>query len=212
MLLSDFDRTIVNIDTAAYALDLFADPSWKNIENRFERGELGFEESIREEFAMIKAPQELILQELDQVVNFRPNFEKLVDYCRAKSLPFTVVSAGLKFSIHHFLDRNSWLKLISIHAPEAAYTGQGYRLVFPKLFDESSANFKQDLVRHYRKLGNTVYYIGDGLGDFPAAREAELRFAIEGSMLAKKCRAERVSMTEITDFQQVIDGIDDFTN
>ncbi len=53
-VISDFDGTIVNIDTAQVALDLYANPEWKRIEEAFERGEVSFEDSLREEFAMIK--------------------------------------------------------------------------------------------------------------------------------------------------------------
>jgi 2-hydroxy-3-keto-5-methylthiopentenyl-1-phosphate phosphatase len=210
VILSDFDNTIVNIDTAAFALNHFADPSWKRIEVRFEAGNISFEDSIREEYAMIDAPENVILNELDKVASLRPHFDELLGYCRKNDLPFTVVSAGLEFSIRHFLNQKSWVKFIEIYAPKAEYTGHGYRVSFPKFFNESSINFKHDLVKYRRKRGSRVIFIGDGLGDIPAAKEADLRFAIKGSKLAEACLKGNAACTEVTDFQEVIDEISSF--
>jgi 2-hydroxy-3-keto-5-methylthiopentenyl-1-phosphate phosphatase len=212
LIMSDFDETIVNVDTAEYALERFADPSWRRIEEQFESGKITFEESIRNEFAMLKVNQQQILKELDKVVVFRPNFDKLVESCRKKRLSLTIVSAGLEFCIRHFLGRADWLEFMEIHAPKAMYTPNGYELTFPKLLGTGAINFKDDLVRHHRKQGDKVFYIGDGLGDFPAAREADFPFAIKGSKLAEACRRGKVTHKEISDFQEVVDAIDDLNN
>lgn len=205
----DFDETIVNIDTAEYALEQFADPHWRRIEKQFEAGEITFEESLRKEFAMINATEQTILEALDKVVVFRPNFNKLVESCRTKHVPLTVVSGGLEFSIRHFLDRADWLDFVKIYAPRAKYTPNGYELTFPESLGTGGVNFKDDLVRHHKKQGDRVFYIGDGIGDFPAAKVAELPFAIKDSKLAEACRKANITHREITDFQEVVDAIDD---
>jgi 2,3-diketo-5-methylthio-1-phosphopentane phosphatase len=209
VVMSDFDETIVNIDTARFALERFADPSWRRIEQQFEGGEISFEASLRNEYAMINAPEKVILDELDKVVVFRPNFDKLIEYCKKQRLPLIVVSGGLEFCIRHFLDREGWLKFVEIYAPKSKYTGEGYEVNMPKLFGKASINFKDDLVRHHKEQDNRVIYVGDGLGDFPAAREADFSFAIKGSKLAEACRQGNVPHREITDFQELVDAIDD---
>lgn len=208
VLLSDFDHTIVTIDTGEFALNRFGDPRWNRIEEEYEKGKITFEESLRREFGTIKVPEREILEELEKVVVIRPHFRNLVEYCKERHLPFTVVSGGLDFCIRHFLDRNGWLKFVEIYAATTTYTPEGYRLTFPELFDKDSLNFKQDLVRYHKGRGSKVYYVGDGLGDYPAAREADYRFAIKGSKLALSCRDGNVRCEEITNFNQVIDGIE----
>jgi 2-hydroxy-3-keto-5-methylthiopentenyl-1-phosphate phosphatase len=205
IVLSDFDGTIVNVDTAEIALDLFADPDWRRIDEALEKGEVSFEESLRREFAMIKVSQERILSELDRIVVLRPHFQQLVDCCRSKEIPLTIVSGGLDFCIQHFLNRDDWLKYIQILAPKSQRTGNGYSVTFPKLFIGSSVNFKDDLVRHEKMNGKRVLYVGNGFGDYVAARESDLAFAIKGSRLAELCRIGNVRHDEIDDFQQVID-------
>jgi 2-hydroxy-3-keto-5-methylthiopentenyl-1-phosphate phosphatase len=209
IILSDFDNTIANIDTAAFALNRFADPSWKNIEARFEAGKMSFEDSLREEYAMINAPENVILDELDEVASLRPHFIDFLGYCKKNGLPFTVVSAGLEFIIRHFLNQEDWLDFVEIYAPKTEYTGLSYKVSFPKFFDETSINFKHDLVKYHRKRGNRVIYIGDGLGDFPATKEADLRFVIKGSKLAEACRKGNITCSEVTDFQ-LIDEVSNF--
>ena len=209
LIMCDFDETIVNVDTAEFALERFADPSWRRIEEQFESGKITFEESIRNEFAMIKANEHQILEVLDKVVVFRPNFDKLVESCKKKRLPLTIVSAGLEFCIRHFLGRQDWLEFMEIYAPKATYTPNGYELTFPKLLGTGAINFKDDLVRYHKKQGDRVFYIGDGIGDFPAARVADFPFAIKGSKLAEACRNGKVTHKEISDFQEVVDAIDE---
>jgi 2-hydroxy-3-keto-5-methylthiopentenyl-1-phosphate phosphatase len=207
VLLIDFDGTIVSIDTAEFALDRFADPSWRLIDEEFERGEVTFEESLRKEFLMIKVPEKMILDELEKVTELRPNFGKLVEYCKTHNLSLIVVSGGLDFCIRHFLGRNGWLKFVEIHAPRSEFTANGYTLIFPELFDRSSTSFKDDLVKYYRRQGSKVIYIGNGLGDYPAAKEADISFAVKGSKLAELCKKGHLACREITDFQQVVDAL-----
>ncbi len=210
VLLSDFDHTIVTIDTGEFALKHFGDPHWTLIEKEYEKGNITFDESLRKEFGSIKVSERVILEELEKVVVIRPHFVELVEYCKSHKFPFIVVSGGLDFLIRHFLDRNDWLKFIEIYAPKATYTPQGYLLTFPELLDKESINFKHDLVKYHRSRGSKVFYVGDGIGDYPAAKEADFPFAIKGSKLAQLCKEGNVHCEEVTDFQPVIEAIDKF--
>jgi 2-hydroxy-3-keto-5-methylthiopentenyl-1-phosphate phosphatase len=90
VLLSDFDETIVTIDTGEFALDHFGDPGWKKTEEEYERGNITFEDSLRKEFGSIKVAEHVILKELEKVVVLRPHFAELVEYCKKRSYTFIV--------------------------------------------------------------------------------------------------------------------------
>jgi 2-hydroxy-3-keto-5-methylthiopentenyl-1-phosphate phosphatase len=122
-------------------------------------------------------------------------------------LPLKVLSGGLDFCIRHFLDRDDWLKFLTVYAPESKFTGNGYSLTFPRLRSSSSTNFKDDLVRHEKGNGARVVFVGDGFGDLPAAKESDFAFAIKGSRLAELCRQLNVPHDEIDDFNEVIDAL-----
>jgi 2,3-diketo-5-methylthio-1-phosphopentane phosphatase len=206
-VLSDFDGTIVNIDTVEYLLDQFGEKDWRKIDRRLEKGEITFEQSLVEESAMLKVPEKAMLDALDSVTQIRPNFDKMVHYCRENKFPLIVATGGLEFSVSHFLDRNEWLESVQIYGPKAKCTAEGVKLTFPSLLYTESENFKDDIARHQKNQGRKVVYIGDGIGDFPAAKVADIVFAIKGSKLAERCKTNGVPCREITDFQEVVDSI-----
>ena len=200
---------MVTIDTAEYLLDKFADNNWRFIVEQLENGELTFEESLKREFEMLKIPEKTMLDALEPATRFRPNFDKLIQYCDEHRFPLVVVSGGLDFSIRHFLEQKGWLNKVEIYGPKSNCTGNGITLSFPRRFEPTSTNFKDDLVTHYKKQGERVIYIGNGLGDYPATRAADLAFAIKGSRLAELCKSAGVTFGEITDFQEVVESLRD---
>jgi len=206
-VLVDFDGTMVDIDTLEYVLDKFADGNWRLIDEQLTSGEVTFEESLEREFAMLRIPEKAMLEALEPVTHFRHNSDKLIEYCRGESLPLVVVSGGLDFCIKHFLGQKGWLDSVQIVAPKAKSTENGFILSFPKRLDPESTNFKDDLVRRYSKEGKRVAYVGNGFSDYPAARIADLPFAVKGSRLATLCRNGRVSCREIADFEEVVEAI-----
>ena len=133
----------------------------------------------------------------------------MIQYCKENHFPLIVVSGGLEFSLRHFLGLKGWLEDLEIYGPKAQCTEEGGSVTFPDLFDQASTNFKDDLARYYRNRGQKVVYIGNGFGDFPAAKIADLAFAIEGSRLAELCKRGGISFREITDFQDVVESIRD---
>jgi 2,3-diketo-5-methylthio-1-phosphopentane phosphatase len=212
VVLSDFDGTMVTIDTAEFLLDHLADRKWRVIDEQLERGEVTFEESLKEEFAMLKVTEETIIQTLEPVTAFRPNFDKLIEYCREQNYPLVVASGGLDFAIRHFLELKGWLNSVEIFAPKATCTENGITISFPKRLDRNSINLKDDLVRFHREQGKKVIYIGNGVGDYPAAQVADLPFAIRNSKLANLCKNGGIACKEITDFKETVKCIRDWVS
>jgi 2-hydroxy-3-keto-5-methylthiopentenyl-1-phosphate phosphatase len=208
-VLCDFDGTIAMVDTAEYILKRFAVGNWKALDRLFERGEITLEECLRRQFRLVHVSEEQMLDALEGVMSLRPQFDRLVQYCKSNSTSLTIVSAGLDFVIEHYLKLNGWSESVAVCVAKARVTANGVEFEFPPLHDETSANFKQDLARKHKRQGETVIYIGDGSGDFYAAKEADRVFAVQGSKLAKLCQMHRVSFKPITDFQEVINGIQD---
>ncbi len=207
VVLCDFDGTITHIDTAEFTLIKFAKGDWKTYEVQFENGEITLEECLTKEFSLVKASKRQILDELKNVVTFRPNFGKLVEHCRRKAVPLTVVSAGLDFVIKHFLKLNGWDELVEIYSAKTKFNEGRITFVFPTMFDRTSVNFKHDLVRQCKSQGKKVVYIGDGSGDYAAARESDYLFAVKGSKLEMLCKKQGTHYTSMTDFREVIEEI-----
>lgn len=205
-VLTDFDGTIINIDTGAYALEQFASGDWRSIDEQMFKGEITFEECLRRQFRMIDTPIDVIVKRLDLVTSLRPHFIELVNHCMKKRIKLVIVSGGLDFYIRHILHRNGLN--VEIRAPTCNLTKKGLDLVFPPRVDRSAFSFKDDLVRKYRRFGSTVFYVGDGYSDYYALKEANVGFAMAGSTLAKMCRSKKIVFQEVSDFLPVIQELD----
>ena len=206
VVLSDFDGTIVQIDTAAYVLEQFAEGDWRQFDEKLVTGEIGLEECIRRQFSLVKAPEKEILDKVILVTDFRPNFEALVGYCRTNNVPFVAVTGGLDFIVRYFL--RPWRRVVRIIAPEAKCSSRGIEFKnFPKLHNRASHNFKDDLVRNHRKRGKKAVYIGDSLNDYEAVRNADFGFAVRHSELALKCKIDGIECNEIENFREVIEKL-----
>jgi len=206
-ILCDFDGTVLNIDTCVFILEKFAEGDWRTFDEQLEKGEITLEECLRKQFSTVRVSKKLILKEIEPVLSVRPNFEKLVEYCSTYKIALILVSAGLDFVIRHFLEQRGWGGFMEVYAPKATCTVKGIKFTFPKLFDEASISFKDDLVRRCKREGNNVVYVGDGFADYHAARNADLAFAIKGSKSAELLKREGIVHKEISDFQDVVEAM-----
>jgi 2-hydroxy-3-keto-5-methylthiopentenyl-1-phosphate phosphatase len=207
VILCDFDGTITKIDTAEFTLAKFARGDWKSIDRQLEEGKITLEECLKREFMLVSASKHEIIREVSKAVDFRPNFDELIEYCRKESIPLIVVSAGLDFLIGHFLELKGWKNMVTEYTAKTTITPNGTKFTFPKLFDKTSLNFKQDLVRQCKAKGQKIAYIGDGSGDYGAAKEADCVFAVRDSRLAKLCEQNGVPFKRIVDFKEVVDTL-----
>lgn len=206
-VLCDFDGTITLTDTFEHLLRKYATGDWKSIDEQYARGEINLQECLRRQGALLKTPEMVLIAELERVVGFRPNFGKLVMYCRENRVPLVVVSAGLDFAIKHLLRMKGWDNLVRLSVAKSEMTSSGIKFTFPRLEDKTSFSTKDDLVKHYRKLGRKVVYVGDGIWDLHALKEADYRYAIKGSRLAGLCRAQNIPAREITDFMELVNTV-----
>jgi len=202
-VLCDFDGTIAEIDTAVIVFNRFINGNWRIFNERLDRGEISLEECMREQFSMIKAPESVILDELDLDVAFRPGFEELVEYCIEYQISFEIVSAGLDFVINHLLVARG-LRGTKVHAAKTRFTEGGLAMAPLELHDSNSVDFKEDLVNRYKSKGFSVVYIGDGMSDKGAVMSADLVFAVKGSGLAEFCTVEGIDYQDVVDFHEVI--------
>jgi 2-hydroxy-3-keto-5-methylthiopentenyl-1-phosphate phosphatase len=206
-VLSDFDGTVTLNDTFENVLAKFAEGDWRAVDELYVKGEVTLEECLRRQGAMVKIPKSKILEELDQVTEFRPNFDKLIEYCETNHYPLVLVSAGLDFVIKHFLGKMNWKGQVELSAAKSRCTPTGIKFDWPPLKSNKSVSLKDDMVRYYKQKADTVVYIGDGKWDLHALRNADRRFVIKNSKLAELCREQDIQVTVITDCQNVLTSI-----
>jgi 2-hydroxy-3-keto-5-methylthiopentenyl-1-phosphate phosphatase len=206
-VLSDFDGTVTLNDTFQNVLEKFGQGDWGAVDDQYVRGEITLEECLRIQGGMVRASKPEVLDELDQVTEFRPGFDNLAEYCKTNHYPFVLVSAGLDFVIKHFLTRENLVDKVELFSAVATCTPRGIKFDFLKLKDNRSISFKDDVVRYYKTRADTVAYIGDGRWDLPALRNADLRFAIKSSKLAELCKEQGIQATTVADFTEVVTSL-----
>lgn len=210
-VVSDFDGTIVNIDTAEYLLARFAKGDWRKYDDQLERGEISLENCLRLQYGMLREPKQKLLDAIDDVASFRAGFDELVAFCKKKGTSFTILSAGLDFVIRHLLRRENLENQVIILVPESRQTSRGIVPDFSRLPHLGSSNFKSSFVESIKAKGTGVVYIGDGFSDFEAIKEANVRFVIKGSRLDEACRKYGIERQEIVSFREVIRSLDSRT-
>jgi len=203
IVICDFDGTIVDIDTGELILSKFADGDWRALDELYHREEMTSEEVISRQFAMVKAPKTSMIKTVEAKVHIRPGFDRLLEVCRKRHVPFLVVSYGLDFCIRHFLARVPHGKYVRICAPNATVTPNGIFFTFPRRHLNHSINMKEDSVKYYKERGRQVVYAGDSTSDMPAAASSDIRFAVKDSRLAGFCEREDIEYTPMTDFYPV---------
>src|SRR6266849_429486 len=203
-VLCDFDGTITINDTFEHVERKFAKGDWKKYDESYDRGEITLQECLKKQGALVTTPEMVLVAELERVTVFRPNFDKLIQYCRSNKVPLGIVSAGLDFTIKDLLRMKGWNNLVKLYAAKAESTSEGIKFTFPRLQDKTSKSLKDDRVKFYKKKGLRVAYVGDGTWDLLALKEADYRFVVKGSRLANLCRQQNILAREINDFQEVV--------
>ena len=202
-LLCDFDGTATYMDVGALVLDAFATGDWRSLEESYETGERPIEDVLRSQFGMVRASRSRILELVDKRVTFRKGFRPLVEYCKGNGIHFALVSYGLDLYINHLLDREGLKGKVGLHAARARLGPGGILISFPRPFIANSSNIKEDMVEHFRRRQFRVLYAGDGVSDFPAAKAADVCFAVRGSKLAELCGSRGVRYNAFASFGSV---------
>jgi 2,3-diketo-5-methylthio-1-phosphopentane phosphatase len=204
-LLCDFDGTITTIDTCEFILETFGKENWRLYDTYLERGDITLEECIQKQMAMLTVPKQQILKMLINIVSLRSHFKELLYFCRVNRIPFIIVSGGLDFVITHILKKYTISKGVKVHSGKTHFTKEGIQFKFPQLKDPKSIDFKEDLVKYYRIKGFKVFFIGNGISDYNAVRNADFSFVIEKSKLSRLCKEEELPHQDFNDFQTIID-------
>jgi 2-hydroxy-3-keto-5-methylthiopentenyl-1-phosphate phosphatase len=195
----DFDGTITQGDTIDYLLEELAMPGWRDIEARWEAGEIGSKECMAQQVPLLQGGWEAVTKVLD-TVKIDPTFPKFASWARRQGLSLKIVSDGIDRVIHYILKRekihvdNVWanhlvdgpdgrMELTFPHAPQVAGCGSG--LCKCKILGAGPA----------RPL---KVVIGDGRSDFCWSAEADLVYA--KTKLLTHCKTNNIPYVAYEDF------------
>ncbi len=204
----DFDGTITEKDVSFLLLDAFADGNWRQRLEDYRGGKITVGAFNREAFAMIKADKQTLRDFIfaNKEVEIRTGFNELLSYCSKKGFKFVIVSNGLDFYIEAVLKDVS-IDNIEIYAAQTQFTSDGLKVKYTgpdgrQLKD----NFKDAYTELFLGRGYRVVYIGNGISDFPPAKQAHHIFAT-GDLLTY-CREKNLNYTPFADLNDVVRGLE----
>ena len=209
----DFDGTISKLDVIDRVLETFADPRWVEVEEKWLAGEIGSRACCRAEFALVRvSPGEL--DEFLETLKLDEGLYDLLDVCRNSGMELHIVSDGFEYYISRMLKRAGILDRygdIKIWANRLIpFESDKWRTDFP-YYDspcrDGCATCKPAVMVRENPRAAPTMFVGDGLSDRFAARQADVVFA--KSQLSAYCLEHRTPQTSFKSLREVAAQLDE---
>lgn len=194
----DFDGTIAPADPTDALFDRFCDPSWRDIEQEWQRGECTARACMARQVDLLRATPAAI-DEMLSTVAIDPQFPQFVALCRRSGLNVTVLSDGLDRVVGRVL-RDAGLKLPYFANRLEWCGGDRWKLAFPFARSGCMASLGNCKCGHRaagRHRGLEIM-VGDGRSDFCIAENSQLVLA--KGRLAEHCRSKQIPHWPIDSF------------
>ena len=176
-VICDFDGTITSIDVGHQVYSRFGDERWREINQRWRRGEISSKDCLIGEYSFIDADEQEVMEHVLEM-EIDTGFIDLVKTCKNNDVPIAIASDGFDFYIHALLEKYG-LSDIEVFCNNLAFNGRKVELSFP-LYKKGCGvcgNCKKLHVQKFKNDCRKIIYIGDGLSDRFAARASDVIFA-----------------------------------
>ncbi|KAI0431151.1 2,3-diketo-5-methylthio-1-phosphopentane phosphatase [Xylaria sp. FL1042] len=198
---SDFDGTIFMQDTGHVLFDSHGCGAERRheLDEQIKTGERSFRDVSEEMWGSLHVPFEDGFKVMEKTLEIDPDFQKFHEYCISNNIPFNVISAGLKPVLRRVLDtflgeeQSAQINIVANDA-QIAEDGSEWKPIWRH--DTELGHDKALSVQEARKQAEMqcdngtiplIVFIGDGVSDLPAAREADVLFARRGLRLEEYC-------------------------
>jgi len=176
----DFDGTVSRRDVGYHLFRHFSGGRTGDLVAAWKAGELSTRECLRREASLCRAIPEEIYEFLDQITLDR-GFEDFTVLCEVNGVDLVILSDGLDFYIEHILGKHG-LDHLTISANHGSLEDNTVKVEFPRenRSCQRCGSCKGERIQEYRDqaVGDLMaIFVGDGLSDVCAAREADLVFA-----------------------------------
>ncbi|TDZ41350.1 Pdp3-interacting factor 1 [Colletotrichum trifolii] len=214
---SDFDGTIFMQDTGHILFDNHGCGSQQRevLDEQIKTGERSFREVSEEMWGSLNVPFDDGFEVMEKTLEIDPDFQEFHKFCIDNSIPFNVISAGLKPILRRVLDtflgeENS--AHIDIVANEAEITEDGTAWKPVWLHDNELGHDKALSMGEAREQAEMacedgsiplIVFIGDGVSDLPAARQADVLFARRGLRLEEYCVENKINYIPFDTFADI---------
>jgi 2,3-diketo-5-methylthio-1-phosphopentane phosphatase len=211
---SDFDGTIFMQDTGHILFNNFGCGSERRkvLDQQIHNGERSFRDVSEEMWGSLNVPFEEGFEAMKHALEIDIDFETFHQFCIKNGIPFNVISAGLKPVLRRVLDHflgEEASKHIDIVANDATISPCGSRWKPIWLHDTELGHDKAKSINDFKDQARSegevplIVFIGDGVSDLPAAREADVLFARRGLRLEEYCIENNLSYIPYDTFADI---------
>ena len=202
MVQSDFDGTISLLDVTDTLLNRFGKPGWQELEDAWERGDIGSRECMKGQVALLDMSEAELQTHLD-TIEIDGHFIRFVQEAKALGIKVQVVSDGIDYAIRHVLERNG-LGDLEVIANHLVQTGErSWRLDSPWASNHcarASGNCKCERLAEQQADHGRVLYIGDSTSDFCVSGKAD--FVLAKYKLIAHCESNGIAHARFEHFGQ----------
>jgi 2-hydroxy-3-keto-5-methylthiopentenyl-1-phosphate phosphatase len=200
----DFDGTASTHDVAEHLLVRFASGDWETLDEGWERGELGSQDVVAAQSAMLDADRATLLGFATRHCGMDPTFAPFVTWATGRGIDVSIASDGFGFYITPLLAA-AGVPPIPIVTNEQRWDGHDrpVGLAFPNRHPEcvGCGTCKMRAVLDRRDDGRAVAFVGEGSSDRYGALYADVTFA--KLALVGHCERDGVPYVPWSDFDDV---------
>lgn len=169
------------------------------LDQQIHSGERTFRDVSDEMWGSLNVPFEDGFEVMKEALDIDPDFQTFHEFCINNSIPFNVISAGLKPVLRRVLDHflgEEQSANIDIVANDASISADGSEWKPMWRHDNDLGHDKELSIKEYKAQAKIesadgtiplIVFIGDGVSDLPAARNADVLFARRGLRLEEYC-------------------------
>jgi len=209
---ADFDGTITLEDSNDLLFVTHGNAKNLKIEADYCAGLVGGTETMHRHFQARRMGLREYFAFLDAHIQIDPGFDEFLQYLRVHDLPFFIVSGGYRQGIQQILGTERMKHVVQLFANELLEEN-GYLISSGSMEDAvctepigPCGNCKKVCIDTIRRQSNRkILFIGDGMTDRCAAKEADVLFAKEGCPLVDYCRAHDLPYIPYTCFDDITD-------
>ncbi len=207
LILCDFDGTISAQDMGYVLVNQFSSQNWEEIDREFREGKIGSKEAYSRIAEIMRGDESSVLRFVQEHSKIDLSFSIFYQYCRERGIDIKIVSDGLDFYIRKMLEIHD-LSEIPFYANCTHFRdGEGIDISFPYSTEECGlcGTCKKKLVQVHGKEYDSVFFVGNGLSDRCAAREADFVFAKD--VLYTYCIKKEITCHFFKNFKEILNDL-----
>lgn len=199
----DFDGTISLEDSCSLMVEKFCRPGWQELNEQWERGEIGTIECARRTFELFNVSWDELLQFCRQLP-IDPSFPDFVAWTAQRGDKIYILSDGYDINIKTILRQND-LDHLPFYANQLLCFDGKYDIASPYYNAECGkcGTCKKSLLKQLQEEEAQTIYAGDGTSDKCVVKSADIVFAKKE--LLRYCEEKGLKANGFKSFEDIME-------